>query len=816
MESARVSTFNRPLIRPILQKREETNQEIPISITALSESALDKRGIRNSGDLIGEVAGMGGFEAPGAKGTTVLSMRGMAGGSPANLSLDPAVTIYLDGIFLGKQVGAATDVAEIERVEVLRGPQGTLYGRNSTGGAVNFISRKPSGEFGVRATGGIGNYSQRDLKLNVDLPTIGEVGEGLGSLAAAVGYQTRKRDHLYDNDSPGQEDFNDRDREAYRLSLKWDISDSFFVDYTYDHSELDEANALEQVVGFTPVDAAGMVPRIAALQGVLAGAQFWASQPGTDPRIGSRWIPSIQQTIADYQAAETRGSGRRDEGHSDHAPYTNTELKGHALTLTWDVGDITFKSITGYRETESYVFGDLEDIDSRLDADGIGSYNDLVHLTLGQLYGATGGFDPGIPQLPFDAIWDSIDNIGAFHSKQDTTSEYEQLSQELQMVGSTDSVEYVLGLFYFEDDGEYRRDAIFAAPLAGTAAQYYDNSTEAIAAYGQATWRPGWMEERFAFTLGLRYTEEDKDIDYDYPPYFSPFAGNVPGQAISLEESFDNVSGNFTVAYQATDDINAFLRYSTGYRSGGFNGEIFNNPYDDEEVEQWEIGIKSDWWDGRMRINASLYTYIWEDIQTTTIDTSGGSASTKVVNAGEADRWGGEVEFLVAPIEDLILSLSYAHIDGDFEEYPDVCGLNDFADTCLSGEKYAKRGSSPDNQVSFSADYVFARTALGEWTGYLQVNWQDEWFESPMWNAVVSDQPVVYPHQIMDERTLVSARLSLEEIELGDGRMRFTLWGDNLTDEDYPVYSINFGSLGPITEQYGDPRTYGLEVSYEY
>ena len=486
------------------QKREETNQEIPLSITALTEDTLIKQGIQGTGDLLGKMPGIGGMEAPGSKGSVNLSMRGMSGGAGVNLSLDPAVGIYLDGVFAGKQTGSALDVAEIERIEVLRGPQGTLYGRNSTGGAVNFIAKKPSGEFGLRAVGNLGDYGYRGLKLNVDLPAIGVAGEGLGALAASAGYQTRKRDGFFDNKSPGQDDFDDLDRQSWRVALQWDVTDAFVVDYAYDRSELDETNTLEKVIGFNSVDAAGQVSRVAALEGVLAGARGWAATPGTDPRIGQRWIPSLEQTIDVYKAAEAAGPGRASSGRSDSSPSTEGEVDGHALTLTWDIGDITLRSITGYRQTDTFNFGDIENIDSRLDANGIGAYNDLLHLTLGQLYGATGGFDPDIPQLPIDALWNAVDSIGAFHTRLDTTSEYEQLSQELQVVGSTEQLDYVLGLYYFEDEGKYRRDAIFAAPVAGNPAQYYDNATEAVAAFGQVTWRPGWQDERFSFTLGLR------------------------------------------------------------------------------------------------------------------------------------------------------------------------------------------------------------------------------------------------------------------------------------------------------------------------
>ena len=126
------------------------------------------------------------------------------------------------------------------------------------------------------------------------------------------------------------------------------------------------------------------------------------------------------------------------------------------------------------------------------------------------------------------------------------------------------------------------------------------------------------------------------------------------------------------------------------------------------------------------------------------------------------------------------------------------------------------RPYSPSNQLSLTADYTFAETALGDVTGFLRVNWQDEWYENALWNGVVDGQPVAYPSAVMDERTVVGARVSLENIQVGDAMMRVTLFGDNLTDDDYPVYAINFGALGLITEQYGAPRTWGLELSYDY
>ncbi len=284
--------------------------------------------------------------------------------------------------------------------------------------------------------------------------------------------------------------------------------------------------------------------------------------------------------------------------------------------------------------------------------------------------------------------------------------------------------------------------------------------------------------------------------------------------SVSREQEFDNISGNFTVSYQASDDINTYLTYSTGYRSGGFNGEIFDNSYDEETIEQYEIGLKSDWWDNRLRVNASLYSYTYDDLQVTQSKVVNGAATTQIANAGAAERWGGEIEVTAAPVEDLIVSFSYAYIHGDFEEYGQICGTN-VPITCLDTTDDARR-QSPDTQVNLALDYIFGRTGFGDIRGYVQVNYQSESVENALWSGVVGGDPVIYDQIGMDARTLVDARLSLENIRFGDSTLRVTLWGKNLLDDDYPTYSINFGGLGLVTEQYGPPRTYGLEFSYEY
>ena len=796
------------------ERRVESLQDTPISITALNSEGIDKRGITNTDDMFASMPGMGGYSAPGSRGATSLSIRGISGGVGSNISLDPAVGMYVDGVYVGKMLGTAMDVAQIERIEILRGPQGTLYGRNSTAGAINVISRKPLGEFAADLTAGLGNYGLRTLKGSVDFDAIGEVGEGAGKLSAALNFLSKDRDGFYENYSGG-EDFDNLDRLAWRAALRWEPRENITVDYIYDHSELDEVGTLQKAVGFTALNTQG-TSRLDFLKNtVLPSAQGLAMAPGADGRIASRWIPSIQKTIDAYEQVLARGEGRPKGGWADNPPVSENESDGHAITAEWFLGErgvlgeVTLKSITAYREIETYVFGDLEDIDSSLDANGIGAYNDNLHLALLQIYGQFGGAGA-------DGVWNAIDTLGAGHSLQDTSSAYEQFSQEFQLTGATAQLDYTLGMFWFEDESNYDRKAAFALPLAGRQAEKYTLNTDALALYGQGTYRFAQLEDRLALTIGMRYTEEKKAVAYNFGRVVSPF-GVTPARSTDLDNNFYNFSYNATVAYDVADNINAFLRYATGYRSGGFNGEIFANGFDEETIEQVEVGVKSDWLDKRLRVNAGVYAYKYDDLQTSVIDTTSGTAASAIINAGVAERWGSELEISVAPVEAMVVSLAYSYIHGDFAEYPSTC----FNGECIKGYKESKRGNSPSNKVNLSLDYTFASTAIGDFNLFVDANWQDTWEQVSLAPAVISDgmggQGVYsFPVRSMDERTVVNARISLSNIPVEKGELMVSLWGNNLTDDDYPAYGINFQGLGLETEQYGAPRTYGLELRYRY
>jgi len=839
------------------QKRTEEAQDVPISISTLSESDLERRGVSNAADLVGTIPNMGGFQPPGAKGNIGINMRGVSSGSPSNLSLDTSVGVYIDGVLIGKQVGSALDVAELERVEVLRGPQGTLYGRNSTGGAVNFVTRKPTGEFGGSVTGTVGDEGLWGVKANIHTDTLGTAGEGLGALAASLGYQTRERDAFYENRVPGGDDMDDLDREAYRLALRWDINNDLVVDYAYDHSELDEANAAQVPVGLTPLTASGFT-RTAALQGYIQAGQAGlagfgplaaaATAVGGDPTF-NRWLQSAQDMLAQFQ---NLGDGDRPNKVNADVPTSSTnESDGHSLTAAWNfddmgvLGSVEFKSITGYREVEARNIGDLDGFDNTIAPGGAGALNDSALGAMYSMYAGQAAVPPAFQPafLPLlrrgtDKLWQLIDQYGGAFFTQDAKFDYEQFSQELQMVGSTDSLQYALGLYYWDDEGSFDNYRLAATPVAPITSTAYDNDTDAYAFYTQVTWTPDILDQRLALTLGYRRTEEEKSITYRYQnDGGGPFAGGDPlASGVNLaytgelspastygddfDQKFSNDSGSVTIAYQLGDNTNVFARWAQGYRAGGFNGEIYDSRFKEETMEQWELGVKSDVMPGLLRVNASIFQYQIDDLQVSQIEVDDQGLTTSFIgNAGEAERWGTEVEVQLLPTDNLLLALSYTHMGGEFDKYGDVCGSKE----CLPNpENDAHRAQSPDDAVSLVADWVFAQTDWAEFMAHVEVFWQDETYASALWTgnygAAPNTQAVIYDPIVMKDRTLVNARIGIENVEVGccGATLRASLWSRNLLDEDYNTFGINFGTLGPITEQYGEPRTFGVDVTYEF
>ena len=858
------------------ERREASIQDTPISMQALTADQIEKRGIVNLSDLFVSAAGVSGYEAPSSRGNMSLNIRGVGSGNSNSPSTDPAIGLYVDGVFIGKGIANGVDAIDLERIEILRGPQGTLYGRNSTGGAVNFVTKKPSSEGGVTFKASLGDYGYRAVRGRIDAP----VGD---SLAFAASIYKRQRDDLYDNTNAQVGGFENMDRDGYRLAARWMPTDRLTLDYSFSNDTIDERSQMLNIVGLNPTNASvlfesGFPDNLTINSGArpatvdaIVGGLAQAIQYGLFPLPGPPVDGMINQFLgwgADYSAwANERLANfdsRTSQGSSDTESYNISDVDHHNLTLNWDISEeFAVKVIGGYRDSTNELSADLDGMDNSANGGVIG---DLPLSTIGGLL-----FNQVVPDsIPIapgvdlglgagDEFLLALNVIGAINAyggapvfNNYAKTDYEQTSLEVQFSGSVNNLDYVVGFFRWEDEAQFRNHRIASFPLATSDTSSYDIDTEATSVFGEATWRIG----NLALTGGLRYTEETKDITYLWRGFNSNFinryythlfsGGNMSNYNLldnyvtneeaetlperagiygrTFSEDFSNVSGRATVQYFFSDDFNMYATYSTGYRSGGFNGDFFDSAndyadaYNEEEVTSYELGLKSSLMDGRMQFNAAAFLYEYEDLQVSTVLAQGNTVTSAIGNAGEAEREGIEMSLAWLLTDNLVATVNWNHLDGDFDRYPGVQanGAN------LPLNDIARRGMSPDDQVSFSVDWQFMQFGASAVTLSMSGAWQSETNSVPVSTGVYStaganDTPVAFEILENQDRFIMNARLSWDlELQSG-GALSVAVWGLNVTDEEYRAFGFNYGpGLGLNAHQYGPPATYGVDFTYRH
>lgn len=788
------------------QKREESLQDAPIAISAFSPAAIESMGIEQVTDVTHFTPNMSMHRQSASNATVNFAIRGITEPEPS-MSVDPAVGVYMDGIYMARNNGLAFDVVDLERIEVLRGPQGTLYGRNSTGGAINIVTAKPSGEFEFQQHVSVGNYDRLKAHTIVDLPTVAGVSAKLSYLYDTQGGWV---DNETTNFQQGKaDDFGERDNDAWHLALNWEATDTLSFDYSYDGTEGEGTPAAFQLTRAEAVPASvfgqNFDPSLnfgpgandgGIADSVLLGTYLaFGNQPAsrscsTDPAcvaFANTSNPAFggaspaQAQLGTFLGVYGNAAAAADEDRKDalNIPYAgreNMDIEGHSLTATWELSDaLTVKSLTGYREME---------LRHRTGLDG-GGFLDLT---------PAGG---GVVTL-FAA--------GAPNSKS-----HEQFSQELQFLGNVGEFQYLAGLYYFSEKATEitREQTAFLFGNFGTA-RSYDTDNSAWATFGQLTWTPAALDDRLDVTLGLRYTEDDREITIEEV---------VNGQTAtgSFDTSFDNTSGSLTFDYAFNMDVTGYFRIATGYKAGGFlsRTSIANQrPFDAETLTSYELGIKSQWLENRLRLNGAVFYSEYDDKQVTQFVPTATGAESTVQNAAAASYQGLELELIAIPFEGLTLNLSYGYLDPEYDEYSFFDPTGQFCGAPGTRCDVSDRGvfaNAPENTASAGAQYDFPYLGFGQLSARVDVAYSDSYTYGTIenrFNEFVQNDPF----------TLVNARLILSDISLGDaGNLTATLWGKNLTDEFYRQSGIGaFESVGFAGVVYNPPRMYGFDLDYRF
>ncbi len=696
------------------ERRETSLQDTPISVLAFGSSDLEKFGIDDLGDIQHSVPNLYMRQFPNSQASLRTYMRGV-GNNDVGMSTDPSVGVYIDGIYVARSIGLGSEVASLERIEVLRGPQGSLYGRNTIGGAINMITAKPTGEFGFKGNLSAGSHSYTRGRVEVDTPRAGGVAAKLSLLKS-------KKDGWVNNQGSGP-NFGDNDSLGGRIAINWQPTDSVNVDYSFD---------------------------------------------STDTDAGTIYYQNIGPSLFGYSKVRYQKDRLDDVRPSTPFKESNVKIKGHGLTVSWDISDdLQIKSVTGYREVEQSIYQD---------------------------YGAN-RFTPRLfANVPFDNSQD-------------------QFSQELQVLGKLmdGSVDYVLGAYYFTEKGDEDTTDYITLPL-GFLPPFPPNYTdlleielptrvssaenEARAIYGHFVWTPAAMDQ-LHITLGLRYSEDDREVET------AAYSGGFQFFSANPNDSWDNQSFDITAAYDLTDDVNVYAKFVQGYKTGGFNiratSEVAANlPLGEETVETMEAGIKAQFLDNRVRLNAAVFSSDYQDIQLSFAQLND-PTNVVLYNAGQAKIKGAELDLTTLITDSLKLTLGYGYLDTSVDPV-------DNPQTPAVEQDHVVLPSAPKNSFTADLDYTFPSFGYGELT--LNVNY-----------SKVDDADFVsfvrrgYNIPGYD---LWNARLTLGELCLSNGRASVSIWGKNLADEEYLLDGIEGFPWSPMVAPYGESRTWGVDFNWEY
>lgn len=617
------------------RRREEGLQNTPISITAFSAEGIESRQIQQISG-IAELTPSLTFEqaAPisGNSAVAVMFIRGI-GQVESIPTVDLGVGLYVDGVYLARSVGGVLDLIDVERIEVLRGPQGTLFGRNTIGGAISITSVQPDDELHGSTSLLFGTDNHVVARASVNVPLAQDLNMRMsGAYTRQDGYV----DHPFNGRDTG-----DQNRLSGRAHIYAAPTDSLelnlIVDITRERTNgaayvLTDTNAtglypldaMGNPTPFPPEDMAAVFPFFSNV--VLNGANCAGSPPPfTSP-------PPLQQCFGAHFI-----SPGLDTDFSNVDNYSDLDIWGVSFTAEWDLGGVQLKSITAYRDTQS-------------------AYNiDQDHSPVAIAY------------------VDSIANQWQF-------------SQEIQLLGTAfnDRLSYILGGFYFKEEAESLEDIRFpvASFISGGST---DN--ESLAAFAQTTFN---VTDRLSLTGGIRYTRDTKRFAPNQfvfnsligIPDNTPLIAVVTQTGLQIAPEDELVFSRWTpmanLSYEWSDNFMTYFTYSEGFKSGGFTQRVFPPVivpagqgvgdvlgFQPEIAEVFEIGFKSELLDGMVRLNGALFTTDYSGVQVTVQNVS---VAPIILNAASADIWGGELELTAAPAPGLLFEAAVGYINAEYQE----------------------------------------------------------------------------------------------------------------------------------------------------
>jgi len=747
------------------RRREEALQQSPMSIAALLGRELDRRGAINLADLsVANLSIREGGSTSGAGFTPVISIRGV-GQTDFTINTDPGVGVYLDGVYLGRSIGSVLDLLDVERVEVLRGPQGTLFGRNTIGGAVRVISRMPKVADGftgrVSVAGGERDY--RQLKAVAGLPLGDRAALRLSALVRQRGGYVEALQ--YDDLELGDEDLR-----AARATLRWQPAGALTLDLAADYTRRRDAPAAQVALRLGGLSDTSPAP-------TGTNATFFNSGRGptaiSRPPFVSVDAPRCANDAAfrsaspscygdAWVAARGNNSVWTDRQGRRITPTNGLEVWGQSLTVNWEspIGLIT--AISSRRAFDSTFYNDFD-------------------------------FTPYV----------------IFHNN-NVPYKQRQWSHEAQLSGSawSERLDYVVGGYVFRERGvEYvdqltpgdvpaaQASALAAAlPYFQTTGRHIDNRSKAL--FGQLTVSP---TRRLHFTAGLRLTDETKDYRVEQ------IRAAGPQLSASGRQSSTIWTPSFNVAYEASPHVLVYGAYAEGYRAGGFASRFPGGlptplpSYGPEFVDSYELGLKTTALDRRLVVNLAAFRMSYDDIQVTAAVPN---LPGFTLNLGRAEFTGFEAEATFSVTPGLVAGAFVGLTHKDLTEVAPgtTSGGGTNVTVPITTDSHLP---GPDWQAGLTLTHATELRHGGRLTTRLDVS-----YESDDASAVAN-----YPTIVRKAHTLANLRLTYvppkEDWEMSVGAR-------NLFDARYFTTKNLSPAAGSASGTLGRPRETYVEVSRRF
>jgi iron complex outermembrane receptor protein len=750
------------------QKRTATLQDTPVAVSVVSGELLKQKSLDDIQEMELAVPSLSVTQNQSSSQQT-FAIRGL-GTSGNNAGLEPSVGVFIDGVYRSRAASAIDDFIAVERVEILRGPQSSVYGKNTPAGVISIVTKKPQREFGADFEQSVGNYSSKITR-----------GSITGPISDTVSYRVsgnrNSRDGFIDNIQEGRDAVNNRDRYALRGQLLIEPSDELSIRVIADTSSIEED---------------------------CCGAPFYYNDPGnaaTTTALGATILPD------DIYARKIK---------FDRAMETDQEQSGYSVQLDWEAESYSFTSLTAFRD-----FEEVNDIDA-----------DFIDIELS-----------GVLQNSFDR---------------------QVFTQEFRVQSTGDNkIDWLMGYYYYDadqDSGGNNRLGSFARPffdariggivsvvegLAGAPTGSFIGSgtgrtsefnllTTSHSVFGKLDWH---INDKLTASVGTRWTTEDKEIDAQITtdaPYsaidFSdatdplvqslasahPFGALAPVYAGAVQlfrpvsdfyekRSEQEPTGEFIISYKYSDDVSLYASGKRGYKAGGFNVGAGSGgaDFDKELADAWEVGAKIRALDNNLQLNVAAFSQRLRDFQSNAFN----GTTFVLTNAGEIQIDGFEFDALYAPTSNLFLSLAGSYLDHEYTSYvggpqivqpagsPSLPPVQDLSGTPLSGV--------PDWTLSSSINYVKSFGAV-EGFANLAARYRGS-------RNVTSER-----NPIADQDSYVTANATIG-IRDTEGLWTVTLWGKNITDEEYTDGLFNSViQAGSFNAYPGDPRTYGVTLRLQY